>query len=119
MNITTGLVSVAVAAPVVGGPSPFSRVFRSLTRTTVCWRAVRHCGDAWWSTAPGKKRLLRSKTLTACPIPPRSVAGPTDWTRGWRIVNSPVAGNVALLHSVAGSARIELEVTDFKGVRAG
>ena len=46
MNITTGLVSVAVAAPVVGGPSPFSRVFRSLTRTTVCWRAVRHCGGA-------------------------------------------------------------------------
>jgi hypothetical protein len=77
MRITTGLASVAVAAPVAGRPSPSCRGFRSLTRATACWLVVRHGGGALWSTALGKRRRLRSKTLTACPIPPRSVAGPT------------------------------------------
>jgi hypothetical protein len=107
MNIMTGLVSVAVAAPVVGGPSPFSRVFRSLTRTTVCWRAVKHCGGAWWSTAPGKRQRLRSQILIACPILLHFAAGPTAWTApnrhfpfstkrspawltGWRVAIPPI-----------------------------
>jgi len=80
MNITIGLASVAVAAPVAGRLSPSCRVFHSLTRSTVCWLAVRRCGGALWSTAPGKKRLLHSKTLTACRIPPRFVAGRAAWT---------------------------------------
>jgi hypothetical protein len=80
MSITTGLASVAVAAPVAGGPSPSSRVFRSLTRTTVCWLAVRRCGGALWSTAPGKRPRLCSKTRITCPILPHFAAGPTDWT---------------------------------------
>jgi hypothetical protein len=33
-----------------------------------------------WSTVPGKRRLLHSRTLIACPIPLRSVAGRTTWT---------------------------------------
>ena len=36
-----------------------------------------------------------------------------------RIVISPATGHVTLSHSVAGLARLELVVTDFKGVRAG
>jgi len=36
MSITTGLASGAVAAPVVGKPSPSCRYFLFLTRTTVC-----------------------------------------------------------------------------------
>ena len=36
MNITIGLASVAVAAPVAGRLSPSCRVFHSLTRSTVC-----------------------------------------------------------------------------------
>jgi hypothetical protein len=80
MSITIGLGSVAVAAPLAGRPSPSSHCFLSLTRITVCWHAVRHCGGAWWSTAPGKKRRLRSKTLIAYLIPPRSVAGRAGWT---------------------------------------
>ncbi len=38
---------------------------------------------------------------------------------GWRIVIFLAAGHVTLLHSVAGLARIELLVADFKGIRAG
>jgi hypothetical protein len=41
-----------------------------------------------------------------------------DLTCGWRIVISPAAGYVTLLHSVAGLARTELLVADFKGIRA-
>ena len=80
MSITTGLASVAVAAPVAGRPSPSCRGFRSLTRATAYWLVVRHGGGVWWSTAPGKRQGLRSKTLIGCPIPPRSVAGPRAWT---------------------------------------
>jgi hypothetical protein len=80
MSITTGLASVAAAAPVAGRPSPSCRGFRSLTPATACWHVVRHGGGVLWSTAPGKRRRLRSKTLTECPIPPRSAAGPTAWT---------------------------------------
>jgi len=80
MNTTIGSGSGAAAAPVAGRPSHFFRCFRSLTRTTVCWRAARLCGGALWSIVPGKRRRLRSKILIACLIPPRSVAGPTDWT---------------------------------------
>src|SRR5262249_25898972 len=80
MRTTTGLASVAVAAPVAGRPSPSYRGFRSLTRVTACWRVVRPYGGVWWSTAPGKRRRLHSKTLIGCPIPPPSVAGPTAWT---------------------------------------
>jgi len=80
MSITIGLTFVAVAVPVAGRPSPSCRYFLFLTRTTVCWHAARHCGGASWSTAPGKRPCLRSKTLTACPILPHSAAGPTDWT---------------------------------------
>jgi hypothetical protein len=59
MSITIGLTFVAAAAPVAREPLPSCRCFLSLTRTTVCWRAVRHCGGAWWSTAPGKRQLDR------------------------------------------------------------
>ena len=107
MSITTGLASVAVAAPVAGRPSPSCRVFLSLTRITACWLAVRHCGGALWSTAPGKRRRLHSKTLIACPIPPRFAAGRAAWTApnrpfpfsakrslawltGWRAVIRPI-----------------------------
>lgn len=37
---------------------------------------------------------------------------------GWRIVISPAAGYVTLLHSVGGLVRTELLVDDFKGIRA-
>jgi hypothetical protein len=37
---------------------------------------------------------------------------------GWRIVISPAAGHVTLLHSVLGLARIELVVADSKGIGA-
>jgi hypothetical protein len=80
MNITTGLASGAVVAPVVGRPSPSCRYFLFLTRTTVCWHAARHCGGASQNTAPGKRQCPRSKTLIACPILPHFAAGPTDWT---------------------------------------
>ena len=107
MNTTIGSGFGAVAVPVAERPSPSYRCFLSLTRSTACWFAVRHCVGDLWSTAPGKKRLLHSKTLTACPIPLRSVAGPTDWTApnrlfpfsvkhsrvsltGWRAVIRPI-----------------------------
>ena len=77
MGITIGLTFVAAAAPVAREPSPSCRCFLPLTRTTVCWHAARHCGGASSSTAPGKRQCLRSKTLTVCPILPRSAAGPT------------------------------------------
>jgi len=80
MNTTTGLTSVAVAAPVAGKPSPFSRFFLRLIRITVCWRAVRLCGGALWSTAPGKRHHRCSRTLTVCLILPHFAAGPTAWT---------------------------------------
>jgi len=80
MSITTGLESGVVAAPVAGRPSPSSRCFLCLTPITACWRAVRHCGGALWSTAPGKKHCLSSKTLIACPIPAPSAAGRAAWT---------------------------------------
>ena len=75
MSITTGSKSGAVAATVAGRPSPSSRCFLSLTPITACWLDVRRCGDASWSTAPGKRRCPRSKTLIACPTPPPSAAG--------------------------------------------
>jgi hypothetical protein len=79
-NTTTRLASGAAAAPVAGRPSPSCRVFHSPTRSTACWLAVRRCGGALWSTAPGNRPRLRSKTLTACLIPPRSAAGRAAWT---------------------------------------
>ena len=75
MNTTTGSASGAVAAPAAGRPSPFFHCFLSLTPTTVCWRALRHCDGALWSTAPGKRPRLRSKTRIAYPILPRFAAG--------------------------------------------
>jgi hypothetical protein len=86
MSITTGSASVAVGAPVAGRPSPFFHCFLSLTPTTACWRAVRHYNGALWSTIPGKRPRLRSKILIGCPIPPRSAAGPTDWTAPNRLI---------------------------------
>jgi hypothetical protein len=80
MRITTGLASVAVAAPVAGRPSPSCRGFRSRTRITACWLVARHCGGALWSTTPGNRPRLLSKTQTACPILPRSAAGPRPGT---------------------------------------
>jgi hypothetical protein len=80
MSIMIGLGSLAVAAPVAARPSLSSRCFLSLTPITACWRAVRHCGGAWKSTARGKRHCLVSKTRIACPIPPRSAAGPAAWT---------------------------------------
>ena len=47
------------------------------------------------------------------------VAKATRRAFGWRIVISQSAGHVTLSHSVAGLARLELVVADFKGVRAG
>jgi hypothetical protein len=75
MSIMIGLGSVAVAAWIAARLSLSSPCFLSLTPTTACWRAVRHCGGALWSTAPGKRRHLRSKTRIACPIPPRFAVG--------------------------------------------
>jgi hypothetical protein len=75
MSITIGLGSVAVAAMVVGRLSLSSRCFLSLTPTTACWRAVMRCGGALWSTVPGRRRHLRSKTRIACPILPRFAVG--------------------------------------------
>jgi hypothetical protein len=80
MNTTTGLASGAVAAPVVGRPSPSCRGFRSLTRITVWWRAVRRCGGALRSTALGKRQRLRSKILIVSPILPHFDAGRAAWT---------------------------------------
>src|SRR5207237_351076 len=57
-----------------------SRRFPFLTPTTACWLAARHCSGALWSTTPGKKQRLGSKTRIACPIPPRSAAGLAAWT---------------------------------------
>jgi hypothetical protein len=74
-SIMIGLRSVAVAALVAGRPSLSSPCFLSLTPTTACWRAVRHCGGALWSTASGRRRHLRSKTRIACPILPRFAVG--------------------------------------------
>lgn len=107
MSTTTGLVSIAVVAPVAERLSPSSRCFLSLTRTTVCYRAVRHCGDTLWSIPPGKRQHLRLKIRIACPIPPHSAAGPAGWTApnrpfpfsvkrsltwltGWRAVIQPI-----------------------------
>ena len=70
ISITTGFGnSVAVAAP-VAYTFTFLPGFRSLTRATAYWLVVRHGGGVWWSTAPGKRQGLRSKTLIGCPIPP-------------------------------------------------
>lgn len=80
MNTTTGLASGGVAAPVAGKPLPSCRYFLFLTHTTVCWLAVRRCGGASRSTAPGKRPCLRSKIRIACPILAHFAAGPTDWT---------------------------------------
>jgi hypothetical protein len=80
MSIMTGLGSGAVAAPIVGRPSPSCRCFRSLTATTACWLVARPCDGALWSTAPGKRRRPRSKTPIVCPIPPHSAAGLATWT---------------------------------------
>ena len=77
MSITIGLGSVAVAAPVARRPSLSSRCFLSLTPITACWRAVRRCGGDLWSTAPEKRRRLRSRTLIARPILPHSAVGRT------------------------------------------
>ena len=80
MNITIGSGFVAVGVPAAGRLSPSYRRFRSLTLTTVCWPAARHCSGVLRSTAPGKRRRPHSKTPIACPIPPPSVAGLTVWT---------------------------------------
>ena len=58
-NITTGLRSGAASARVVGRLSPCFPCSLSLTPITVCWLAVKHCGDTSWSTARGKRRRLR------------------------------------------------------------
>ena len=63
MSITTGLASVAVPVLVAGRPSPSRRGFHSLTRATARWLVVRHYGGVLWSTAAGKRRGPRSKTL--------------------------------------------------------
>ena len=78
-NITIGLPSAAAAAPVAGRLSPSCRGFRSRTPITACWRVARRCGGALWSTTPGSRPRLRSKTQTACPIPPRSDVGRSAW----------------------------------------
>ena len=79
-SIMIGLRSVAVAALVAERPSLSSRCFLSLTRITACWRAVMRCGGALWSTAAGKRRRLRSRTLIACPTLPHSAVGRTVWS---------------------------------------
>jgi len=53
MSIMIGLGSVAVAAGVAARLPLSSRCFLSLTPTTAYWRAVKRCGGALWSTAPG------------------------------------------------------------------
>lgn len=105
MSITIGLASVAVAAQFAGRLSLSSLCFLCLTRITACWHAVRHCDGALWNSAPGKKRCLHSKTLTACRLLLQSVAGRAEWTAlnwlfrfcakrwlalltGWRLVTS-------------------------------
>jgi len=80
MSITTGSPSVAVTVGVAGRPSRFCPRFPSLTPTTVYWLVAKHCGGALRSTAPGKRRRRRSKTLIASPIPPPSAAGLGAWT---------------------------------------
>ena len=80
MSITIGLRSVAVAAPVAGRLLLSFRCFLSPTRITACWRAVRRCGGDLWSTVPGKRQRLRSKTLIACPILPYFAAGQVVWS---------------------------------------
>ena len=80
MSTTIGLGSAVVAAPVAGRPLLSFRCFLSPTRITACWRAVRRCVGDLWNTALGKRRRLCSKTLTGCPIPPRSAAGRAAWT---------------------------------------
>ena len=79
-SITTGLASAADAAPIAGRPSPSCRGFRFRTPITACWLVARHCGGTLWSTTPGNRPRLCSKTQTACPIPPRSVVGRAAWT---------------------------------------
>jgi len=79
MRITTGSRSAVAAALIAGKRSPSFRPSRSPTRTTASWLAVRPCGGASRSTAPGKKQHLRLKTPIACPIPPRSAAGLAAW----------------------------------------
>jgi hypothetical protein len=80
MSIMIGLGFVAVTVLVAERPSPSSRCFLCLTRSTACWRGCRHCGGAFGSTAPGNKPRLRSRTLIVCLIPPPSVAGRATWT---------------------------------------
>ena len=79
-SITTGLASAADAAPIAGRPSPSCRGFRCLTPTTAYWLVARHCGGALRSNAAGNRPRRRSKTQTACPIPPRSAVGRMAWT---------------------------------------
>jgi hypothetical protein len=63
MNTTIGSASVRslpwlrkdLHLPAVG--------FRFPTRITACWLAVRRYGGALWSTAPGKKQSLRSRSI--------------------------------------------------------
>ncbi len=79
-SITTGLRSAVAAAPIAGRLSPSCRGFRSLTPITACSPVARHCGGALWSTTPGNRPRLRSKTQTAYPILPRSAVGRVAWT---------------------------------------
>src|SRR5258708_36030254 len=46
-GVLIACLSVAVAAPVARGPSPSSRCFLSLTRTTVCWLLLRNLLRRW------------------------------------------------------------------------
>jgi hypothetical protein len=76
INITTGLASGAATAPAAVRALLSSRRFLSLTPTIACWLVAKPCGGALRSTALGKRRRLRSRTLMASPIPPHSAAGP-------------------------------------------
>ena len=78
-SITTGLTSAVAAAPIAGRPSPSCRGFHFRTPITACWLVARHCGGTLWSTTPGNRPRLCSKTQTACPIPPRSDVGRSAW----------------------------------------
>ena len=79
-SITTGFGSIAAAAPIAGRPSLSFRCSLFLTRISVCWRAVRHCCGALWSTVRGRRHCPSSRTLIGCPILPQSAAGRVVWT---------------------------------------
>jgi hypothetical protein len=80
MSITIGSGFAVAAVSVAEGRSPFCRCSLFPTRITACWRAVRHCCVALWSTARGRRRRRSSKMLTAYRIPRLCAAGRKVWT---------------------------------------